>query len=252
MDTKLGFICGFVLLVFATACWEGGGPRDNGQRTATQASASTVISPLEPTETPAPTLSRIPSLTVTPKLPPTLTTEPTTARLLVWVRQDPAIVNPENLALGWDYGQDARRNTSFVKWQVSESSFTSQQRYQEDENVWYDDVVFHVAFERPPIVLNPQLRYALGATFSHRNGALNFGYEGLGETFLWYVNKGSLEPTSAFAYFPYALNFDGISTKKWMLSVPPPAQPGEQLQVSASMMNWPPGRVIWHYVAEYH
>jgi hypothetical protein len=96
------------------------------------------------------------------------------------------------------------------------------------------------------------LRYKLRADFSHSSGALNFGYEGLGENFLWHVNKGNLEPPGTFPYFPFASNFDGTKTKEWMLSVPPPARPGEELELSASMMNWPPGRVIWKYVAEYH
>jgi hypothetical protein len=162
------------------------------------------------------------------------------------------VINPGNEALGWDYGDDQRRKESFVAWEVKEESFASRQRYQEDENIWYDDVVIRVAFERPPLVLNPALRYELRAAFSHSSGALNFGYEGLGESFLWYVSRGSIDPPGAFAYLPYAANFDGAATREWMLSVPQPAKPGEELEVSASMLNWPPGRVIWTYKAEYH
>jgi hypothetical protein len=257
MNTKIGFVIALAVLALAAGCWEGPGFDPYVPEPEPQASAQLTAAALAPTAPTQPddftpiSTAKLPP-THTPKPPPTDTAEPTAVRLLVWVRQEPAIVNPDKQPLGWDYGQDQRRKNSSVSWEVAEDGFGSHQRYQEDENIWYDDVVIRVAFERPPLVLNPQLRYKLRADFSHSSGALNFGYEGLGENFLWHVNKGNLEPPGTFPYFPFASNFDGTKTKEWMLSVPPPARPGEELELSASMMNWPPGRVIWKYVAEYH
>lgn len=243
MKTYIAFVACLLILVGAAGCADVGVPGDLD----IEAAARTAT----PTATALPT-SGAPVPADTPELPPTFTPEPTAARLLVWVRQEPAVINPEKQPLGWDYGADQRRKNSFVAWEVNENSFASRQRYQEDENIWYDNVVVRVTFERPPIVLNPELRYALGAAFSHSSGALNVGYEGLGETFLWHVTKGSIDPPAAFTYLPYASNFDGTAEKEWMLSIPPPARPGEELVLSASMMNWPPGRVVWTYKAEYH
>ena len=137
-----------------------------------------------------------------------------------------------------------------MKWEVAEGTFSSEQTYQEDQDIWYKGVKISVSFDKPPLVLNPGLRYKVKASFSKNNGTLNHGYEGLGETFLW--TGGKIEPAEKLSYFPWLKNFNGVTSKEWMISAPPATRVGDILVIGASMLNWPAGVVQWTYKAEIH
>jgi hypothetical protein len=161
----------------------------------------------------------------------------------------------DNAPLGWDYGDDPRRQESFTAWYVTENNITSRQRYQEDDYMWYD-VSIGCDFERPPLVLRPGMRYKLEAAFSY-TGLTVYGYEGLGERFWYTISTGYgafLEPPEnigdVLAYYPWATDFYGNAGAYWMVEAPPAVQLGDTFQLYASFWNCPPCNVTWTYYVE--
>lgn len=211
------------------------------------------------TATPAPT-ARV-AVTPTPRSPgvpspmptPALTVAPTaTPGLLVWVRQEPAVVNVNNDPLEVQ-ALEPRFVGSFTKITPGETSFTTQERYV-DHEVEYYNFSITCNFDTPPLVLNPGLRYSLNANCSH-GGTHTSGGEGMGEQF-WYSAQsgyqGFIDPPTVLAYYPWSPNFDGTNSKEWMVTAPPVNRPGDTFQIYASMWNRPPCNVTWTYRAEYH
>jgi len=183
---------------------------------------------------------------VKPSSSPSVT--PTTAAPLVWVR-NAAIVNANKDPLEV-VSTEARFEGSFSKITVSETGFSTQERYV-DHGYEYYDVTIKCNFETPPQVLNPGLRYKVRANFSH-GGTYVEGGEGIGAQF-WYSSepKGLIDPAVVLKYYPWFPGFEGTADQEWMIAAPP-ASKGATLKIFASLWNRPPCNVTWIYRAEQH
>jgi hypothetical protein len=114
------------------------------------------------------------------------------------------------------------------------------------------DATFTVTFDRPPIVLNPELKYQIKASVSHSGTA---PASNPGAQFWYSAQRGYqnvIQPPEVLAYYPFDANFNGISTKEWMIVPPPINKEGETFQLYAGLWNSPPCNVTWTYRAEYH
>ncbi len=184
-----------------------------------------------------------------PKSTPTPTEQ--TGGLLVWVRQEPAVVNANNDPLEVT-APEPRWAGSFSKMTVGENSLSTQEKYVEHGKQYYDFTIT-CKFDTPPLVLNPGLRYKVTATCSH-SGWHTSGGEGMGEQFWYSAQRGLeniVEPREVLKYYPWS----GVSPtpgKEWMIAAPPVKKPGDTVQIYAGMWNRPPCNVTWTYKAEYH
>jgi uncharacterized Zn-binding protein involved in type VI secretion len=200
-----------------------------------------------PTFTTTGTASAKPSTTSSATYP--ITSPSTSAGLLVWVRDDAAVTNANKDPLEVQ-STEARFEGSFSKMTVNEIGFSTQERYVDHGNEYYN-VTIKCDFDTPPLVLNPGLRYKIKANFSH-SGTYKQGGEGLGEQF-WYNSerKGLIDPAAVLKYYPWSPSFDGTASKEWMLTAPPVSK-GATFKVFAGLWNRPPCNVTWTYRAEYH
>jgi hypothetical protein len=184
---------------------------------------------------------------------PTPAQEPTTGGTqLVWVRQDPAVVNPNNEPRGGEW-TEPRFAGSVTLMTVSETGFTTRERYVDHGFEWYD-LSITCNFERPPLVLNPGLRYSIEANMTH-GGTHTQGGEGLGEQFWYAAQRGYediIDPRAVLPYYPWNPNFDGTARKEWMVTAPPISHEGQTFDLYASLWNRPPCLVVWTYRAEHH
>jgi hypothetical protein len=225
--------------------------------TATRAPTPSTTRAVSPTttRTPASTATRAAAVTATRAAVPTATrvaARTATPGFLVWVRQDPAVVNVNKDPLEGS-APEPRWAGSFSRITVSGSSFTTQERYVEYGSEWYS-VSITCKFDTPPLVLNPSLRYSIKANCSH-GGTPAKGGEGLGEQFWYTAQKGYqniISPPDVLKYYPWSPSFDGTASKEWMVTAPPANRPGDTFQLYASMWNRPPCNVTWTYRAEYH
>jgi len=197
----------------------------------------------------APTASPTATAKAVPKATATATAA---AGLLVWVRQEPAVVNANKDPLEFQ-SPEPRFAGSFSKITPSETSFTTQEKYV-DHGAEFYNVSITCKFDTPPLVLNPGLRYKVQVSCS--NGGSNPGGEqSLGERFWYSAQKGYeaiIEPREVINYFPWSTAFDGASTKEWMIAAPPARRLGDTFQIYAGLWNRPPCNVTWTYKAEYH
>ncbi len=166
---------------------------------------------------------------------------------LVWVRQEPAVVNAHGDPLEYIY-PDPRFEGSFDLYYVAETDIGLETRFvdhgYEHYHVWLDSV-----FARPPLVLNPPLRYTIAAEFSH-GGSNQEGAAGVGAQ-LWYDSDyASIEPREVLAYYPWHDAFSGTTRKEWLIEAPPIAQEGQTFEVYAGWWNCAPCNVTWTYKAE--
>lgn len=166
---------------------------------------------------------------------------------LVWVRQEPAVVNANGDPLEY-IAPDPRFEGTFDLYDVSETAISLETRYvdhgYEYYHVWLDSV-----FDRPPLVLNAPLRYKITAEFSH-GGTVKEGADGVGAQ-LWYSSDyAAIEPREVLAYYPWHPAFPGISRKEWMIEAPPISQEGQTFEVYAGWWNCAPCNVTWTYKAE--
>ncbi len=167
---------------------------------------------------------------------------------LIWVRQEPAVVNVNKDPLRIE-ATEPRFAGTFTQYTVQETNFSWEHRYVDHGNEAYH-VTINSYFDRPPIVLRPPLRYKIGVTFTH-GGTTNWGFEGLGWQF-WYNSDWSiLEPKGeVFKYYPWSIYFDGSFEKDWIITPPAALREGETFTLYAGWWNCPPCNVTWTYRAE--
>lgn len=183
--------------------------------------------------------------------PESPTAEPT-AGLLVWVRQERAVVNANDEPLEFR-APEPRFAGTFSRMTPGETSFTTEERYVEHEVEWYN-VSVTCSFDTPPLVLNPGLRYQVKATCSHGGSAAQ-GAEGLGERFWYSAETGRgvvVEPPETLTYYPWASDSGRTASKEWMVEAPVVGRPGDTFQLYAGLWNRPACNVTWTYRAEYH
>lgn len=167
---------------------------------------------------------------------------------LIWVRQEPAVINANNDPLRYDATEDRFKGT-FTEYTVGETNIGMHDRYVDHGWEGYN-VTINSLFDRPPIVLNPPLRYKIRASFSH-DGIHNPGSGSVGAQFWYSSDWGILEPSNeVLGYYPFDDWWDGTSSKEWMLSAPPATREGETFEVSAGWWNCAPCNVTWTYKAE--
>jgi hypothetical protein len=176
--------------------------------------------------------------------------EPTPG-LLVWVRQEPAVVNVNDDPLEI-VATEPRWAGTFSRMAPSEGRFVTQERYVEHEVEWFD-LTITCDFDTPPIVLNPGLRYSVKVSCTH-DGTNTQGGEGVGEQF-WYsasAKQKVVDPPDVLKYYPWSPYFAGVAIKEWMVTAPPVSQEGDTFELYAGLWNRPPCNVTWTYRAEYH
>ena len=164
---------------------------------------------------------------------------------LVWVRQEPPVINVNGDPLRIESTEE-RFAGSFTQYTVSETAIAMEQRYVDHGYEWYH-VNLASEFERPPLVLNPPLRYQVSANFTH-SGAYNGG-GAIGAQFWYASNAAAIEPREVLAYYPYP-GPSGPSSKEWMIAAPAIAAEGDTFELVAGWWNCPPCNVTWTYRAE--
>jgi hypothetical protein len=165
---------------------------------------------------------------------------------LIWVRQDPPIININNDPTYWET-TEPRFEGSYGEYTITETEIAYHERWVDHGNEWYD-VTLKTVFDRPPIVLNPPLRYKIKATASH-SGAHNTGSIGMQ---FWYSSPygAIIEPEEVLGYYPFDAWWDGTFDKEWMINPPAIIGEGDTFELAAGWWNCPPCNVTWIYKAE--
>jgi len=165
---------------------------------------------------------------------------------LVWVRQEPPIINVNNDPTDW-VATEPRFLGSHGEYTVNETEITYHERWVDHGVEWYD-VTLKTKFDRPPLVLNPPLRYKITATASH-SGTHNYG--SIGYQF-WYSSPygAVIEPNEVLGYHPFVDWWDGTSYKEWMINPSAILGEGDTFEMYAGWWNCPPCNVTWTYKAE--
>ena len=177
---------------------------------------------------------------------PVLLSQPDAAADLVWVRQDPPIINVNNDPTYWE-ATEPRFEGSYTDYGITETEIIMATRWVDHGVEWYD-LEMNTTFDRPPLVLNPPLRYKITATSSH-SGTHNYGSVGMQ---FWYSSPygGVIEPNEVLGYYPFDAWWNGTSYKEWMINPPAILGEGDTFEMVASWWNCPPCNVIWTYKAE--
>jgi hypothetical protein len=168
------------------------------------------------------------------------------AEQLVWVRRDSVVINVNGDPLRYEY-PDPRFDGSFTQYYVNESAIGKEERFVDHGYEFYD-VTIDNAFDRPPLVLNPLLRYKMRGRYAH-GGTYNGGGM-VGAKLHYYSDLADIEPAVIQGYFPWEPWYDGNATTEWMIGAPTPSQPGQIMKVSAVWIDCPPCNVTWTYEAE--
>ena len=167
---------------------------------------------------------------------------------LVWVRQEPPIINVNGDPTYWESPPGDRFAGSYGQHTVTETKIAYRERWVDHGYEWYD-LTFRTKFDRPPIVLNPPLRYKMAATASH-SGTHNQGAIGLR---FWYSSPyvAVIEPKETLEYHPFVDYWDGTSYKEWMINPPAIGREGDTFQITAGWWNCPPCNVTWTLASFY-
>lgn len=220
-------------------------------RTATPTASATPAAARAPSATPILAPTAAPTRTPTRAATAAPTRTPTPAGL-VWIRQEPAVVNVDKAPLVAT-PPEPRWAGSLSRTLPSDTSFIIQERYVEHGEQWYDLSVT-CRFDTPPLVLTPGSRYSIKVACS-QSGTNKKGGEGMGVQF-WYTAasapRGTVDPAEVLKFYPWSPAFDGTSTKQWMVTPPPISRAGATFQVYASVWNQPACNVTWTYKAEVH
>jgi len=108
------------------------------------------------------------------------------------------------------------------------------------------NITLTTSFAQPPSEMVPGDTITLTVTASH-SGTVTVGNPGLQ---FWYSsNDVGISPDTVLAYYPWAPEFEGTSTKTYSFVVPD-TYDGGQLELSASWWNCPACVVIWRYEVE--
>ena len=166
---------------------------------------------------------------------------------LVWVRQDPPIINVDDAPTYWESPPNDRFAGSYGQYTVTETEIAYHERWVDHRVEWYD-VTLTTKFDRPPLVLNPPLRYKITANASH-SGTHNYG--SIGYQF-WYNSRygAVIEPHEVLKYYPFADDWNGPASKDWMINPPAILGEGDSFEIYAGWWNCPPCNITWTYVAE--
>ena len=167
---------------------------------------------------------------------------------LVWVRQDAPVINVNNDPTFYEAPEGDRFEGSFWEYTVDETAISYEERYVDHGSEWYH-ITLRSEFDRPPLVINPPLRYKLKAHTSH-SATKTEGAEGVGFQFWYDSDYAAVDPHEVLGYYPWSPYFTGINSKDWMVSVWPPQKVGDTFKLWASWWNCPPCNVTWTYVAE--
>lgn len=167
---------------------------------------------------------------------------------LVWVRQDAPVINVNNDPTFYESPAGDRFEGSFWEYIVDETAIFYEQRYVDHGYEWYH-VTLRTDFDRPPLVINPPLRYQISAAAGH-SATKTEGAEGVGMRFWYSSNLAGIQPQEPLAYYPWSPYFDGTNTRDWMIEAPPIAQEGQTFTVVFGWWNCPPCNVTWTYKAE--
>lgn len=168
---------------------------------------------------------------------------------LIWVRQDSPVINIDNDPLRYEPIED-RFAGSFTQYTVNETDIAMETRHVDHGAEGYNVTISSV-FDRPPLVLTPPSRYKIKASFSHE-GTHKWGAEGVGAQFMYSGEGGIVEPYwEPLGYYPWHPNFDGTSSKEWMVAAPPISQVGQTFEFYAGWWNCAPCNVTWTYRAEW-
>jgi hypothetical protein len=173
---------------------------------------------------------------------------PTAPAELVWVRQDAPVINVNDDPTFGEAPPGDRFEGSFWEYIVDETAIIYEERYV-DHGYEYYHITLRSQFDRPPLVINPPLRYKLTATAGH-SATKAEGAEGVGFQFWYNSDDATVEPREVLAYYPWSPNFNGQNRKEWMVSAPEPRQAGDTFTLYASWWNCPPCNVTWTYKAE--
>lgn len=164
---------------------------------------------------------------------------------LIWVRQDDPVINVNNAPIRID-ATEPRFEGSFTQYQVDETKIVMETAYVDHGYEWYH-VTLTNDFDRPPLVLNPPLRYKIVADFAH-SGTVSDGSPGAR---FWYSDMGQvIQPKEVLAYFPWDEKFDGTSRKEWMINPPAALHEGATFEITAGWWNCEPCNITWTYRAE--
>jgi hypothetical protein len=167
---------------------------------------------------------------------------------LVWVRQDDPVINVNNDPTFWEAPEGDRFDGSFWEYIVDETAIIYEERYVDHDTEYYH-ITLRSEFDRPPLVVNPPLRYQITGRAGH-SATKTEGAEGVGFQFWYDSDYAAVEPREVLAYYPWSPNFTGQNSKDWMITAPPPQQEGQTFKVWASWWNCPPCNVTWTYMAE--
>lgn len=169
-----------------------------------------------------------------------------------WVPVGQPVINASGARLEYrgggtnpDFFPEERFKGMSTIYKVGATSFSVKDRWQDREYVAWD-ITLTCNFDAPKAVLIPGKEYELTATFSHGGMAneptpgARFGYESAAL---------GLRNNDILAYFPWAVDFNGVDSKTWKFTAPP-AQPGATIEIHAFWWNTPCCDVTWTYRAE--
>ena len=126
------------------------------------------------------------------------------------------------------------------KYTITDTEIAWDARYVDHDYEWYK-VKMKTVFDRPPIVLNPPLRYKVTATASHSGNSKEYG-----PGVRFYYN----DIYDPLRYFPFEPGFTGQNSKEWMINPPAASHEGSTFTISIGWWNCPPCNVTWTYKAE--
>lgn len=168
---------------------------------------------------------------------------------LVWVRQDPPVINVNKDPTEYVEPAGSRFEGSYWKYTITDTEIAWDTCYVDHGEQGYK-LQMKTVFDRPPIVLNPPLRYKVTASASHSGEHEDWGGS-VGMQF-WYSspNGSVIEPKEVLGYYPFDSWWTRLSSKDWMINPPAALQVGQKFEIYASWWNCPPCNVTWTYIAE--
>lgn len=170
------------------------------------------------------------------------------ANELVWVRQADPVINANNDPLRIEPPPDDRFAGSFTQYTVEENVIAVEERYV-DHGYEFFHITLRSEFDRPPLVINPPLRYQLTA-FAGHSASKAENVQGRGFQFWYSSDFATVDPREVLAYYPWSDYFTGQTSKEWMVSAPEPRQEGDTFKLIAGWWNCAPCNVTWTYKAE--
>jgi hypothetical protein len=169
---------------------------------------------------------------------------------LVWVRQDPPVINSRNDPTFWECPEGVHCEGSFWDYIVDETDIFKEERYV-NNGIEYYHITLESDFDRPPLVMKPGSRYQVRANFSHSTVS---GTPTYAECLYFQYHEESrpwlADPPREYEYCPWHEDFDGTASATWMLDPGWPFKEGDTFQLRADWIYDDPANVTWTYRAE--